>query len=48
MHGFPSVIAGTTKEAAVASWLEYTIRAQWVVGSNPRKVNGGGRKGIRP
>jgi len=33
---------------AVAQWLGYTICAQRVVGSNPRKVNGGGRKGIRP
>ena len=30
---------------AEAYWLEYTICAQRVMGSNPRKVNGGGKKG---
>jgi len=34
------------QETPMASWLEYMARVQGVVGSNPRKVNGGDRKGI--
>jgi len=36
-----------SKGPAVDWWLEHTIRSQRVKGSNPWKVNGGGRKGIR-
>ena len=32
----------------MAEWLEYTIWEQWVVGLNPRRVNGGDRMGIQP
>jgi len=29
-------------------WSEYTIRAQWGMGSNPRRVYGGDENGIWP
>jgi len=34
--------------ASLALWLKYTIFTQGVVFLNPRKINGGDRKGIEP
>ena len=34
--------------AAVAQWIALAAHGQWVVGSNPIRVIGGVRKGIRP
>ena len=36
------------KGAAVARWIALAAHGQWVVGSNPIRVIGGVRKGIRP